>query len=42
MVDLILIVFTLAVFYAGFYCGAKFSTLGAMFMAARVKVKALF
>jgi hypothetical protein len=42
MIDLILFLFTMAMFSAGFYCGGKFGTAAAMFRAARTKVAGWF
>lgn len=42
MIDLILFLFTLAMFATGFYCGAKFGTAAGMFRAARAKVAGWF
>lgn len=40
MIDFILLVFVLAVFYGGFWTGAKFQTVGALVAAGKSKVKA--
>lgn len=42
MIDLILFLFTLGMFVAGFYCGKTFGTAAAMYAAARAKVAGLF
>lgn len=39
MIDLILLVFVLAVFAAGFWCGKKFRTFAAMRAAAKAWFK---
>lgn len=38
MIDFILFTFVCGVFYAGFFCGAKFGTVKAMFKAAHATV----
>lgn len=40
MIDFILWLFTFAVFYAGFWCGAKYGTIKGLFSAVRKQVQA--
>lgn len=41
MIDLVLLVFCIGVFYAGFWCGRRYTSLGAMFSAFGKWVKGL-